>query len=444
MYKNKLFSIVLLISLQHGYSYIDPGTGGYLLSSLWSSLVAFFALIIGVTIRFFRHTLTNFVKTSWREHKLKSIGIIILSIVLLIYFLIPQEKEGGLVIDNREGVFTNQDEEFYFLYHGGLYNQNGEEIKTWNFSYLSLIDSQGYYYAQEHYESEYWGKFHFNGTPIWTRPDKIHHEIYETQDKEHILTTGKEVHIYKGREVEFDTILKVHKNGTLVDYYSIYEHLEDFQQWHRKLELDNPIDVLLPENHKKENKSIWGGYYDYYHLNSISEVPKNSMEGFHPAFNPGNLIISFRHGSMIFILDKNTKEILWMAIYDQIEDNLEGQHAPKMNSEGNIVVFDNGRYREQSRIIEINTVDLSIETLYEADDFFTGSQGYAQPLENGNLFITESEEGRVFEINNQGEIIWEYLKPTLFENRSDAHPTELEIYRAYKYDKEFIDTLLSK
>jgi hypothetical protein len=144
---------------------------------------------------------------------------------------------------------------------------------------------------------------------------------------------------------------------------------------------------------------------------------------------------------MIFILDQTTKDVLWMAIDNQIEGGLEGQHVPKMNKDGDIMVFDNGRYREQSRIITIDPADLSVKINYEADDFFTGSQGYVQPLENGNLFITESEEGRVFEVDTNGDIVWKYLKPTAF-GRENATGVELEIYRAYKYDLEFINALL--
>lgn len=443
MLKVILKLIVFLSIIKSSYSYIDPGSGGYLLSSLWTSFITFLAFIIGITLKFFRHTLKNFIKKAWKEHKIKCILILILMIIILVIYLHnSQELQIKSNIDNREGVINNQGEEFYFLYHGKLYNQNGESVKEWNYSYLSLIDSQGYYYAQEHYESEKWGKFFFNGTPIWIRNDKIHHEIYESLDQKNIFTTSKEVHLYNGRQVEFDTILKFDKNGSLVEKFSIYDSLKKFQVWHNKLELDKPKNSILPENHKKENISIWGGYYDYYHLNSISEIPPNEKEHIHPAFNPGNLLISFRHGSMLFILDKNSKDILWRGIYDQIEGNIEGQHAPQMNSEGNIIVFDNGRYREKSRIIEINPVTLSTVTLYEADNFYTGSQGFVQPLKNGNLFITESEEGRVIEVNKNKDIIWEYLKPVK-GNRSDTNKVNLEIYRAYKYEKDFIDSFLN-
>jgi hypothetical protein len=44
-------------------------------------------------------------------------------------------------------------------------------------------------------------------------------------------------------------------------------------------------------------------------------------------------------------------------------------------------------------------------------DFFTRGQGSAQILPNGNLFICESDEGRFFEVNPDGEVVWEYINP---------------------------------
>ena len=41
--------------------------------------------------------------------------------------------------------------------------------------------------------------------------------------------------------------------------------------------------------------------------------------------------------------------------------------------------------------------------------FYTDIMGKHQWLPNGNLLITESRQGRAFEINPQGEVVWEYM-----------------------------------
>ncbi|MCA9459538.1 MAG: aryl-sulfate sulfotransferase, partial [Nanoarchaeota archaeon] len=347
--------------------------------SIWSVIVGFFALILGVILRFFRHTLKNFISNFWKNHRILFIISTIILISSLTYtinyffiseseFILPKYDEslnGAHILKEKE-IYPG-----YNLYNGKLLDNKGNLIKTWNYSYLSILDEKGNYYAQKGYETLEWGKFTWNDEPIWIKELPIHHEIYLTPNNT-IITFSKDTHTYNERLVEFDTILEFDTDGNLLQKYSTYDHLKELQKFHRQLELDKPPSVIIPEDHRK-NTSIWGANHDYYHLNSFSLVPPNYMEGFHPAFNPGNWIISFRHGSMLFILDKNTKEVLWTAIFDQVENNLEGQHIPKMLENGNIMIFDNGRYREWSRILILNPVDLSVVSEYKHNDFFSYS-----------------------------------------------------------------------
>ena len=43
--------------------------------------------------------------------------------------------------------------------------------------------------------------------------------------------------------------------------------------------------------------------------------------------------------------------------------------------------------------------------------FFSAVQGAAQALPNGNVLVTESTKGRVFEVTRDGEIVWEFWNP---------------------------------
>jgi hypothetical protein len=208
-----------------------------------------------------------------------------------------------------------------------------------------------------------------------------------------------------------------------------------------------PPTFLIPEDHRKD-KSIWGGNYDYYHFNSLSLIPENRREGTHPAFQPGNWLVSCRHGSMIFILGKEKQEVLWRAIFDQIPDKLEGPHTPSMLESGNVLVFDNGRYRKWSRIVEIDPVTMAIVWEYRDKDFYTMSQGSVQPLPNGNMLVTEAEEGRAFELTRDKEIVWEYYHPEK-QNETNSQDKKKwgqrqEIYRMIRYPKAMIERFLEK
>lgn len=346
----------------------------------------------------------------------------------------------GVQIYNQEKAFDG-----YNLYEGKLIDMQGNIVNEWNNAiYLGYISSDGYYYGQECFECPKWGKYTWNDTPVWEIEfPVIHHEIIEGPNGT-IFTMGKEVHDYNGRNVEFDTILEYDANGTLLNTWSTWDNLEYLQSFHRPLELDKPKSLDLADNTYK-NTSIWGGNYDYYHLNSMSFVPQTDLEGYHPAFNPGNWIISFRHGSMTFILDKDTQEVHWTGIHNQVPGTLEGQHTPFMLENGNIIMLDNGRWREWSRVIELNPVTMQIEWEYKNDDFYTLSQGQAQPLPNGNILVTESEPGRVFEITRDKEIVWEYYHPGT-QNETNSVVEEQwgkrqQIYRMTRYSSDFIEGL---
>ena len=319
---------------------------------------------------------------------------------------------------------------------------NGKVLRNWSYGYMGVLDEEGFFYGQQGYENESWGKFTFDDEVVWTKEvDPIHHEIYLGRNNT-IFTMTKEAHEYNGRNVEFDVVLEYDKDGNEITRWSTWDHLEHLQTFHKELELDRPASVLLPENHEK-NTSIWGAEHDYYHVNAFTEIPANELQKLHPAFKPGNWLITTRHGSMTFIIDENTGKVLWTAIYDQIQGNLEGQHVARMLPNGNVLIFDNGRYRGWSRIVEINTATLEVVNEYKEDKFFTYSQGFYQILPNGNWLITMSESGYVYEIDSQKNTVWEFYLPESTESE-EFGLVRSELYRMYKYDKEFIDKLLEE
>src|SRR3989338_128629 len=442
--------ILLVIPLTSAY--IDPGTGGYLASSLFSTIATYLAIAFAAIAAFFSKKFIIPIKKFYKNHKKVFFFLLTLIIAIVIFVAyqyapkIPKfdSSLSGTHIYNVGKIYPG-----YNLYEGKLIDKNGNLIKKWNSTYLGVIDENGDYYAQKYYEAPIWGRYSWNDSVIWEKESAIHHEILLTPDNT-IITFTKEVHEYNGRKVEFDVILELNKNGTIIDRWSTWDNLKYLQQFHKPLELDQPPISIIPEDHKK-NLSIWGGEYDYYHLNSISILPNNSLQEVHPAFTPGNWLISFRHGSMIFILDKQTKQVLWRAIYNQIPGNLEGPHTPMMTSRGNIIVLDNGRYRKWSRIISIDQINLNITWEYKTEnpeDFFSLSQSSVQLLPNNNLLVTEAEKGRAFELTPDKEIVWEFYNPDQ-QNESNSNAKEKygqrqEIYRMTKYDEKFIDSLIKE
>jgi hypothetical protein len=65
---------------------------------------------------------------------------------------------------------------------------------------------------------------------------------------------------------------------------------------------------------------------------------------------------------------------------------------------------------------------------------YSNIRGKHQSLTNGNILITESQAGRVFEVNDKGEIVWEFRAP--FINRYDADHVSI-VRQASRYPENY-------
>ncbi len=172
------------------------------------------------------------------------------------------------------------------------------------------------------------------------------------------------------------------------------------------------------------------------HSNSIRELPANRWhDGGDDRFKPGNILVSARTLNTIFIIDRVSGDIVWKYSKD-----LDGQHEAIMldreqRGAGLILLFNNGledldRYRRSSVEI-IDPVAGEKVWDYRSEYFFSSVGGTAQPLDGGNTLITSSHGGRVFEVTDEGEIVWEWAPPYLpmrVERVPHSHCPQLEVF----------------
>lgn len=150
---------------------------------------------------------------------------------------------------------------------------------------------------------------------------------------------------------------------------------------------------------------------DPLHTNAIEYITPERAARF-PFAKAGDVLLSFRDISVIAVLDLDREEIVWAA-----RGSWLGQHDPTLLANGHILLFDNlGGFTpgNDSRLLEIDPRNMAISWRYEGDAAFPFSsplRSAAQPLGNGNILVTESDGGRLFEVTRRGEIVWEYLNP---------------------------------
>ena len=197
-------------------------------------------------------------------------------------------------------------------------------------------------------------------------------------------------------------------------------------------------------------------------------------------FNPENIITDDR-GTMLYIICKKTKQIVWQVGPDfSIDGKLKAMgciigphHAhiiPKgLPGEGNVLVYDNGgaagfgdpnpgapdgtwnALRDHSRVLEFNPVTLDVvwefdalmagypEALHDPSKFYSRYKSAAQRLPNGNTLITESLCGRLVEVTRDGEIVWEYINPENLAIRDGIFAND--IFRGYRYPYDWVPQL---
>ncbi len=183
-------------------------------------------------------------------------------------------------------------------------------------------------------------------------------------------------------------------------------------------------------------KGRGGDPWDIFHMNSLEYVDRDLGD----IDSEGTLLVSARNLNLVAMIDLDSGETIW----SWGPGELDGQHNPSVMQNGNILIFDNGLYRKWSRVLELNPSTLEIEWEYRADppeSFYSEGGGAAQELPNGNILITETTKGRVFEVTREGERVWEFFNPDLSKSESGTLERG-RIYRMKRIDRSEVSELL--
>ena len=138
------------------------------------------------------------------------------------------------------------------------------------------------------------------------------------------------------------------------------------------------------------------------------------------------------------IVDRQTGKVVWRYKGGDDDPLIRG-HEPMMIEKGlpgagNILLFDNGvgKMRRYSIAREIIPPTKKLAWSYsDPSGFYSKAAGRVQRLRNGNTLISEDRSGRVFEVNPEKEVVWEF--------QVDGHETS----RASRYDPGFCSSKYS-
>jgi hypothetical protein len=193
--------------------------------------------------------------------------------------------------------------------------------------------------------------------------------------------------------------------------------------------LDDGIAQLAPNGHILFEKSVIAlldenglGYLIYgkgqgddpIHLNDIQPVLQDG-----PYWKMGDIFLSLRNQSMVLLYRPSTNKIIWHQEGPWIH-----QHDIDILDDHRISIFNNnsrlaGSASDEGIVDGSNTVYIfdfksgsissPFQNAFKSLDIRTPTEGLAEIINPNEVFVEETDYGRLIQFNNTGEIIWQYI-----------------------------------
>jgi hypothetical protein len=377
--------------------------------------------------------------------KYRSVSVVFLLTVTIVCFLLIKDSKGSLdktlfLVSPFYATDYNEDPG-----EVRLVDFKGKVYKSWKTKYqpmYGMFDAEGDLYVEEIFPTElsvspvagmtgYIEKFNKNGEVVWVYKNLDMHHDFDILPNQHILvpTAVKLSDSYaqrikggffgKSKDSWSDTIEEIDENKKVVWKWSYEDHVrpEDY--------------VLNPYSPRGE----------FTHTNSVKYYDTNPING-KPC-----ILISSRYLSAVFLIDKESGNILWKSP----KDIFSFQHDASLNNkDGTVMVFDNGFLRKQERpvlISRIAKIDLKTDkivwTFYggktglEMSAFSSSIMGGAQQLDNGDILATVAIQGKVIEISKDKKFIAQYINTYLGSPTTEGVPNNV-LFKVRGYSFDFI------
>ena len=288
------------------------------------------------------------------------------------------------------------------------------------------------------------------------KESNIMHELIQGTNRPRYYTPNFD---YSTLNNHFLTVIHKPIMSNNIEYMSsiIYEFTEDGEilfEWF-SFEHLNELDVSIDKTIIKRNSNnfIINGK-DFLACNAVSKIPKNNLND--ERFKEGNYLVSERTLGMIFIVDKDTKEVVWKIAGNDL--NYHSSHYAHMipaglKGEGNILFYNNGTIESPtSSVIEFNPITLEKVFEYESKEIKSAFRGSVQKTINGTYIVCAAEQGRLIEIDENKNIIRDLKlsKPEFYGTNPDKYhdyklinKNLLSFYRMEQIPFEWIENLIN-
>lgn len=231
-------------------------------------------------------------------------------------------------------------------------------------------------------------RFDSCGTRQWAAAGEYHHAVSLDYKKQSVWT-------FKGSQilqvaVDDGSVLKTIGMGAVIAANPAIDVLE-IRRIHSNDETGNSRNL----------KPQWMA--DPFHFNDVDPLPEEIADRF-PDFEAGDLLISARSLNLVFVMDPETLEIKWWR-----SGATKRQHDPDWLVSGDISVLNNRMNRDFSEILLIDPESYKVSRAFDGrvNSFYTRIRGKHQWLGDGTLIISSPQQGRIFEVGVDDEVVFE-------------------------------------
>jgi len=178
---------------------------------------------------------------------------------------------------------------------------------------------------------------------------------------------------------------------------------------------------------------------DILHSNTVSVVGQE-FAAHHEGVSPGDAMVCLRNQSLVLIVNPESEQVVWAA-----SGPWDVPHDATPLDNGNVLIFDNGYARGTtvgSRVVEFDPRSDEIVWQFagnEQTSLRSDIRACQQLLKNGNVLITESDQGRLLEVNRDGEVVWEFVVPTRGGPNGDLIPVVFGASRILRSEMNFLE-----
>ena len=238
------------------------------------------------------------------------------------------------------------------------------------------------------------------GRRIWSTGGSFDHVVSLDEDEKFVWTKGAKA---VDKKVRHEVVKVATATGEIVQRITMDDIIAANPALHiLDIRADDDNDVT---GNSRNTSEEW--LDEPFHLNDVEPLPAAIADRF-AGFEPGDLLLSARSLNLVFVVDPDTLKMKWWRI-----GAWRRQHDPDWQPTGEITVYDNRMSLDYSRIVGIVPASQSTRVVFDGRsvDFYSRIRGKHQITKVGNLLITSSQQGRVFEVEPNGQVVLDISIP---------------------------------